>query len=178
LILLIPQVIAAFAKEMPKAAVEFIKGLVSGAGRFVQELINKLTGVGGSNNAGPLGKIPVVGPIISGAIGGIKKIFKFADGGSIYAKQVPSGFPSDSFPARLTSGELVVDRSTAYKLKEFLDDPRMTQPSSDNGLSTALLSQIASLLARPMTVESDVSLDERAFAKILLELNRTNQRLA
>jgi hypothetical protein len=49
-------------------------------------------------------------------------------------KQVPNGYNNDSFPARLTSGELVVDRSTASKLKSFLNNSdemlmaMMTQP--------------------------------------------------
>jgi len=34
--------------------------------------------------------------------------------------EIPSGFPNDTFPARLTSGENVVDRSTNERLKEFL----------------------------------------------------------
>ena len=34
---------------------------------------------------------------------------------------VPSGFPNDTFPARLTSGELVIDRSTVDKLNRFID---------------------------------------------------------
>jgi hypothetical protein len=34
--------------------------------------------------------------------------------------EVPGGFPNDSFPARLTSGETVVNRDTTSQLKDFL----------------------------------------------------------
>ena len=36
--------------------------------------------------------------------------------------EVPAGYPNDTFPARLTSGETVVDRTTTSQLKNFLSD--------------------------------------------------------
>lgn len=42
--------------------------------------------------------------------------FGFAEGGLI-----PSGFPNDTFPARLTSGEQVIDRTDNKRLSAFLD---------------------------------------------------------
>jgi hypothetical protein len=70
----------------------------------------------------------------------------------------------------------VVDRSTAFKLRQFLDNPQPQQ--NDSGNSEAILLKIYDALSKPMNVSSDISLNNRTFANIILELNRTNQRLA
>jgi hypothetical protein len=74
--------------------------------------------------------------------------FKLASGG-----EVPAGFPNDNFPARLTSGENVVDRSTNEKLNAFLDG---------SGGGTKVVLQIG----------------ERQLAEVLLNLNRQGFRTA
>lgn len=53
--------------------------------------------------------------------------FKFAQGGLI-----PDGFPNDTFPASLTSGEFVIDRSDTKRLSRFLDSQEGQDSSSQN----------------------------------------------
>ena len=100
-----------------------------------------------------------------------KKFFKrlgFASGGEV--SSVRGGLPfQDSVPANLMAGEVVVDRVTTDKLKRFLD--------GGDGATSAMMGQIAKMLAMPMTVESSLELNQREFANIILTLNRTNQRL-
>lgn len=74
--------------------------------------------------------------------------FKRAQGG-----EVPPGYPNDTFPAALTSGENVVDRSTNEKLNAFLD--------SGGGTTTVVL-----------------QVGEKQLAEVLLNLNRQGFRTA
>lgn len=64
----------------------------------------------------------VVGGKGGGFVGRIGKSLGFAEGG-----RVPLGFPNDTFPARLTSGEEVIDRSTSERLREFLSEGSSNQ---------------------------------------------------
>lgn len=104
-----PLVAVEFAKQMPTAAKEFGNSLVSEGKRFVDAIVRgfndavNISGAGGGGGGGGvLGKI-------GGGLG-------FAEGGT-----VPPGFPNDSFPANLTSGELVVPKSDVDRLSSFLD---------------------------------------------------------
>ena len=115
-----------FIGHILDGALKFNEKIIEGAGRFVQELLNKITGVGGKGGlgSGNLGGGLIgggVGSIIGGPIGGIIG----AVGGIHLAKggQVPSGFNGDNFPAQLSSGENVIDRSLSQKLAAFLDSP-------------------------------------------------------
>lgn len=69
--------------------------------------------------------------------------------------EIPEGFPNDTFPARLTSGENVVDRSTNDDLKEFLAQNR-------NG--------------KDMVIKLYVG--EKQLADVLLNLNRQGFRVS
>ncbi len=73
---------------------------------------------------------------------------KFARGG-----EVPGGFPNDSFPSLLTSGENVIDRTTNQKLNAFLDG---------SGGQTKVVIQVG----------------EQELASVLLNLNRQGFRTA
>lgn len=112
----LPRILTELALLMPQVAISFTTALISEAPRIAEALIKAVLNIPGK-----------VG-------GGIKRAFGFAEGGQGFVKQVPSGYNNDSFPARLTSGELVVDRSTASKLKSFLNNSdemlmaMMTQP--------------------------------------------------
>lgn len=94
--------------------------------------------------------------------GAIGKVFGFADGGI-----VPPGFPNDSYPALLTSGERIVP-------------PGRDLPSNDGSMdvNNALLSQLVNLLKQPQVVSATAELNGRALADIVLQLNRSNARLA
>jgi hypothetical protein len=83
---------------------------------------------------------------------------KFAEGGI-----VPPGFPNDSYPAFLTSGEKVIPQG-----KEL--------PGND--MTNALLGKILTALQQQQTVETSVKFNERVLADIILQLTRNNARLA
>ena len=173
-----PKVALAFIKEIPNMIGSFISELVKGAGRFIEELISLLNPFGKKGVGGVISNIPIIGDVVGAVgdvIGGIGDFFGFAEGGQIFAKSVPSGFANDSYPAMLSSGELVVDRSTASGLRDFIN-----RENSGNGsdVNTGLLSQILSAVTSPVVVETSVQVNQRTFADIILQLNRQNQRLA
>jgi hypothetical protein len=67
---------------------------------------------------------PLLGPIAAAGIavkGGVEIATISAQRLARGIDEVPAGFPDDSFPARLTSGERVVDANTNQQLKSFLD---------------------------------------------------------
>lgn len=141
----IPEVITAFAEgmidaaialslEMPMVAFTFISSMIENVPRIVEAIFDAI-------KSAP--KQAVKG------VGGFFKGIGFAEGGQAFTKSVPGGYPSDSFPAQLTSGELVVDRSTAYKLKNFLD---MKQ---SDGQSTSSAGGISSMDNRPIIISID-----------------------
>lgn len=152
-----PKIATSFITEFIKGIPKIIEGIASGVGDAIKTVV---TGGGGH---GGLSNIPIIGGILGGDF--------FAEGGS-YAKQVPEGFPNDSFPAHVQSGELIVDRTTSDKLKAFLNNPG--QAGGD--LSTGILAQILHAVSAPMTVQSKVSVDRSVFASIMLECSRANLR--
>ena len=89
---------------------------------------------------------------------------------------VPPGYNNDTFPARLTSGELVIPKDLVGSLSDFLDVG--LSPKKDNGdLNTAILGKIAALLGQPMNVESSINISGQVFADIMLKLSRNNARI-
>lgn len=92
--------------------------LFSDLGRVFQQLIDAIAGVGKSLD--PTRREGVVGQIVRGDVKGLGKRLGFAKG----LTEVPQGFPRDSFPANLTSGERVVDADTNRDLKDFLSQAR------------------------------------------------------
>ena len=169
-----PRIMAALAKEMPKAAIaliselvrgagRFIQELISGAGRFVQELINAITGQSSmfGSSGGVSGFFEGANDWLGDTVG-----LKFATGG-----KVPKGFPNDTLPARLSSDELVIDRSTTDKLEKFLNNG-----GSSGGVTDALLVKVINLLEQPMSVKVDSKINNSVLAQAILQLNRTQQR--
>jgi phage-related protein len=153
----IPQIIQAIISAIPQIVNSFINALINGAGQFVQALIDS---IGGG---------------ISDGVSSIGSFLGFAKGGQV--NQVPAGFNNDSFPAMLTSGELVVDRSTAFALKEFLAN----QGTNTSEIDVALLSKLNSieqLLSNPQVVSGDLNIGYSVLSEAILKLNRSNARLA
>lgn len=151
-----------FFNEILRGGAQFVGKIISGAADFLNKLLDGISGgVLGGGSSG----IPVIGGIID-SLG-------FARGGQV--NRVPSGFPSDSFPARLTSGELVVDRSTASRLADFLDGQGNGQNNS--GITDSLLTRVIDLLERPISTSAEVNLNSRTFAEIMIQLDRTNTRV-
>lgn len=181
LALQMPKIGLALAKEAPNIAIGLITGLIKEAPKFIEALIRgigdaikKFLGLGGKGGIGGiLGKAgkgiggfvkSVVGGV-GGAVKSVGKFLGFARGG-----EVPEGYPNDNFPAKLSSRELVIDRSTTKGLKDFLKN------GGNAGVSEVLLARLVSLMEQPQVVRSSVQVNNREFANIILQLNRTQQR--
>lgn len=171
LIKMLPRLVGSFIKELVSGAPSFIQELIKGAPRFITELVKgigkAIGGAFGGIGKG-FGKIPIIGGVVGGAVSAVRSIgkkFGFAEGGT-----VPKGFPGDTFPARLSSGEFVVNNSLSPKLEKFLDEAG--QGGGDK------ISQILDIVSRPMVVNSSLEFNQQSFADIILTLNRTNTRIA
>lgn len=139
-------------KNIPNIAKGFIDGLIAEIGRLVTAIadgvkgaIGQATGLGGG---GILGK--VINPVAS-----IGKKLKFADGGVI-----PGGFPNDTFPAQLTSGEGVVPNDTMRRLDQYLARADGGGGGSSGGGTTII----------------KLVVGEQELANVLLNLNRQGLR--
>jgi hypothetical protein len=154
-----PRVALAFAIEMPLAAVTFATSLIEQAPAIAEAIVKSIGNAPGN------------------AAKGIGRAFKFAEGGQGFVKSVPGGFGSGSserFPAVLGSGELVVDRSTANRLKEFLGantgDTQAASPQEGGGMMDAIMA----LANRPIVV----TIDGREIAKAVRSQIRSGLVLA
>lgn len=105
------------------------------------------TYTGATRAASALAGIPIIGPALGAAAAAAFVAAGLARVATISGVQlatgiteVPSGFPNDTFPARLTSGERVVDAGTNEDLKAFLGGANQMIPllqSIANGLANA-----------------------------------------
>jgi len=138
-----------FLEDIGKGIANGFTSVVKGIGKSIGGLGDTLGSIVGG-----------VGDVVGSVAGGIGDVFGFASGG-----EVPKGFNSDNYPARLTSGELVVDRSTTSDLKNFL---------SNQSVLDAVLAE----LKKPITVQSTLTVDNKAFADVIFTLTRSNARLA
>jgi hypothetical protein len=125
---------------------------------------------GGGGGGGFLGQV-------GGAISNAGKSLGFAKGGIVpkYAANgmfVPKG--TDTVPAMLTAGELVVPRDTTSELQRFLANQNS---GGTNNETTAMLMSILQTVQKPIEVSSSVEVNQQAFANIILQLNRQNMRL-
>jgi hypothetical protein len=103
---------AAFVKSIPDIVQALIDG-IKDALKDIGKNISKGISSGG-------GFLSTVGDTVEKGRRKVKKFFGGHDGGML--KQVPMGFPNDSFPAFWESGELLIDRKTTNRLKKFLDN--------------------------------------------------------
>ena len=102
-------IVVELIKQIPTIVTEFINGLIDGASRFIDALISFL---GGGKEGGAASKLGLKGiPVVGGIVDAIGGIFGFADGGV-----VPQGFPNDTFPAKLSSGEMVLNKEQQDRL--------------------------------------------------------------
>lgn len=137
-----------FIKQMPKIAVEFAKALLASIKDGFKNIFSGFLG-GGEAGAGIIGSI-------GKALGGVGKLFGFAEGGII-----PSGFPNDTFPARLTSGERIVSAGENERLSQFLD-------RAESGASSGA----------PQNLTVNLMIGEEQLANVILQLNQRGFRLA
>jgi hypothetical protein len=124
--------------------------------------------LGAQQAATAVSSIPFVGPVLAGAAyaaflaQGIATVAKI-NGVNLATglTEVPPGFPSDSFPANLTSGERVVNVSQNSDLVGMIDEFRGVRP-----LLAAILAKLDDLAVRPIigVMDGDVlfrSVDNR-----------------
>lgn len=117
---------------------------------------------------------------VKGALGFFQDSFRqMLKGGLPFAQggMVPRGFNNDTFNARLSSGEYVIDRSLTGRLSDYLDAQK---PQSNGNSMTVvdLLSKILSTMQSEKTINTSVDFNGDTLANIILELNRSNARMA
>jgi hypothetical protein len=138
----IPQIMLAFTLMLPKMVISFIDAFVAQIPYIASSLVD-----------GILSLIPGASVISGGGGGGILdsigSFFGFAQGG-----MVPSGFPNDTFPAKLSSGEAILSVDTVDKLESFL-----------NGSSSG------------QNVTINIQIGEQQLANVLVNLNRRGFRI-
>lgn len=140
-------------KSMPTIAKGFVDGLIAETGRIAQAIADAVKqAVSFGTSAG--GKGGVLGAVIN-PVGAIGKKLKFADGGV-----VPGGFPNDSFPAQLTSGEGVIPVDTMRRLDQYLSRADGGGSQSSGGGTTII----------------KLVVGEQELANVLLNLNRQGFR--
>lgn len=151
-----------FREKLPEAFKDFGsqisdagKNFASGVGDAAQQFIDKIAsfgGIGGGDNKDP----------VSQALG-------LATG----ITEVPRGYPNDTFAARLTSGERVVDTNTNKDLKDFLSNANGAGFGGQEAI--ALLRQIASKVGGGTAVV-ELTLDKKVLSSTILDLSRRNVR--
>lgn len=144
----------------------------------LKEIIAFLLKIGASVNVPKLIANPVkeVGNALKSALGYFKDSFMKLLGTPLaLGGEIPNGY-NENFPARLSSGELVIDRKTNSELKSFLASNSRESITMD--VTNAILSKILNALNNPVEVNTSVNINERSLADVILQLSRTNQRLA
>jgi class 3 adenylate cyclase len=118
-----------------------------------------------------------IAPSSIGGSGGGKGLLRetlgFSKGGIVYAAQGTLAKGTDTVPAMLTPGELVVPRDMVSELGAYLSSQRDTS----GGSNTAMLAAILSEVQKPIVVQAEAKVNQSAFADIILQLNRQNARL-
>lgn len=151
-----------------------ITGIVDGISNVFMPIEDALNSLGDTINA----FADAISPNNIGGKGGgkglIAETFGFSKGGLVYAQNgffEPKG--TDTVPAMLTPGELVVPRDMVGELGAFL----MAQKSDAGGNDTAILAAIYSAVQAPLVVKTEAKVNQSVFADIILQLNRQNARL-
>lgn len=159
-----------FMIEMIKNIPEFVKAFAEGIKNAVSDLVGSIQNIGGGLFGGGSGGI---GGFIGGVVSDVGNFFGFAQGGLI-----PEGFPNDSFPARLTSGEYVIERSQNRQLQDFLDSQK--NDSDPQGLKAEiqkLRNENTSNASGTQNLTIKLQVGEKELADVLLNLNRQGFRV-
>jgi hypothetical protein len=166
------EIVKGMIKAIPQFVDAMVSGFINGIKDGISSAFSSIGNIfgGGIFGGGAIGGI--LGGGVGSVVGGIGDVFGFAEGGIPEVKSVKNGYLNDTFPASLTSGELIVDRNTSSKLKDFLSG------NGSNDITNGLLNQILQSVNRPMTINTSVEVNRKVFADIILDLNRTNARLA
>lgn len=146
----IPRIITALVEQMPRVGVELATQMPIVATTFATSLIEQAPAIAQAI-------VKSIGNAPGNAAKGFGKVFKFAEGGQA-VRSVPAGNGNGSterFPAVLGSGELVVDRSTAYKLKSFLDQQAQSNLAQGDDTSSNKVKDLMRALQSPISVSID-----------------------
>jgi hypothetical protein len=155
----LPEAFKDLGDQFSSAAKNFGDGIASAAKNFGKEISDAFKGAFGGGGGGG-DKNP-----ISAALGLARGI-----------TEVPRGFPNDTFPARLSSGERVVDNRTNQDLKDFLANSRAGGLGNEQMIT--LLSEISSKIGNSSGTTIELTLDKKVLSKTILDLNRRNERLS
>lgn len=116
--------------------------------------------------------------LIAEGLGRVGKALGLAEGGIVplYAADgamVPRG--TDTVPAMLTPGEMVIPRDMVSELGDYLASKNGNQAQSSD---TEMLAAILAAVNSPIVVKTEAKVNQNAFADIILQLNRQNARLS
>lgn len=139
--------------RMPEIVKALVDGIIQGVKDGVSDFGGGLFGGGGGGGGGG-----AVGSILSAATLGLSDSF-FAEGGQGFVKRTPPNFPNDSFPARLTSGEMVIDRTTSDALSELVRSGNLTKQSASGQQNLT----INLVVGESQLAKVFVDLDQRGF---------------
>lgn len=146
LIKMLPMLFNELIAGIPDIVTQFINQFVAGIPTIVNQFIEFIkSAIPGGGTA-----VKAATGDVGGVLGDIGDFFGFAEGG-----MVPAGYPNDSFPAKLTSGEAVLPTDTVAKLDSFLA----------NGGGAG------------QNVTVNLVVGEEQLAKVILNLNRQGFRL-
>lgn len=179
----------AFGRQMPKAVKEFTSAIstafmdalteggaivkrigdsfIEAAKEFVNTLIEKAKDIvrAITPGGGGGGYLNQVGGKVSA---GWKNLVGGATGGLVGGT---GNMDTELF--RLMPGELIVDKQRTARLDKAIENIE----GGGNDEIVALLARILAALSSPQTVQSEVRLNERVLADIILQLNKANARL-
>lgn len=162
---------------------EIFNKIVEGAQEIFNKISDALSNLGGGLFGGGGGGGG--GKNISQTLSGGSVNLGFSKGGMVKPVYAAKGLfkpkGTDTVPAVLSPGELVVSKDTTSKLSEFLDaQANVSRGTSgdSSALVVAMLAQIKSLLEQPISTNATATVDGRAFANIILDLSRNNARLS
>lgn len=159
-----PQIAAALAAQAPFIAISLVKSLITEIPTFVKALASGLFDAvknvfspfsGGSGSSSSQTGKPKSQGIIPDFI---PFLGRFAEGGL-----VPKGFPNDSFPARLTSGEQVITPGVTEELEDFLSKQKK---GADQQQVVAALARLESAILRQPVV---VNIGGKAITQVIRE---------
>ena len=94
----------------------------------------------------------------------------FSGGGVVYAANGFQARGTDTIPAMLTPGEMVIPRDMVGQLGAYLEQGGSSEQMA---MMTAILAEVS----KPVTVYTEAKVNQNAFADIILQLSRQNARL-
>lgn len=153
-----PYVAVRLAAQLPFIAYQFAFELARQAPYIASELVKSIS-------RGVTGGVSSVGS----GVGGFFKKLGFADGGMVPSF---SGVPSygDNIGVFTNPGEIILNKSQQQNLASSIN--------GGSDVTNTLIMQLMSMIQQPQVVSTSVQLNNKEFANIILQLNRSNARLS